>query len=204
MRSTTKSKRRPEVADRNAETAQANIAIKLTYLKAQIDAASKNAPALAEVLVALPKSRSQFNRWTSESMPKENVPPVFASNAPQTLRRDNGTAKAVDLAVAQVPRLRAEALERSNPFQNKIEKVAVLKREVRTLKVLIEIGERELAKYQALVETLRQEVRTLRAAETSNSREFERALSHQRKQLEEALQKSQIHSDTNVVSIKQT
>lgn len=202
MKSTTKSKRRPEVADRNAENAQANIALKLAYLKAQVGAANKNAPIPAEVLKALPKSRSQFNRWASESIPREQNPPFFTSNAPQTLRSDIGTAKAVDLVVAQVPRLRAEALERSNPLQNKIEKVAVLKREVRTLKVLNEIGERELAKYQALVEALREEVRTLRAADASNTREFERALSHQRKQLEEASQKSFINSDTKVVSIK--
>jgi hypothetical protein len=197
-----KSKQRPKVADRNADIAQANIALKLAYLKTQLEAAEKDAPANAAVLAFLPKSRSQFNRWESAGSPSELALPFFTSNAPQTLRRDMGTAKTVDLAVAQVPRLRAAANKQSDPYRSKLEKISNLKRELRALKTMKEIAERELVKYHVRVEALLGEVQILRAADVSKSREFERVLSEKQAQLDLMSPNRSTQSGTKVVSIK--
>lgn len=204
MRRPLNSQRRPVIADRNAATAAANIEVKLRYLTAQVEIASKDASAHSVLLAALPKSQSQFNKWTSAGMPASlNVPP-FTSNAPQTLRLATHVVETVKIAVVQVLRLRTAVNKQPYRKLEKIERVAILKREIRLLKAMKEIAERELAKYQSQVEEIRTELQTLSAQNESDSREFKSVILKMRSQLVDVTKKHLLREASKVVLIKQT
>lgn len=170
---------KPRIADVNASVAASNISIKLSFMIANIERGRTSARDVTDVLKWLPKSRTQFNKWAASSLPPGLNAPRFTANAPATLRKDAALRASVDAAIAARLRL-AQTAEGKTNTPPKLEKMASLKREIRLLKAMKEIAERELINYRLRAEQLESDLQALRAEGESKSREFAAALAKAR------------------------
>lgn len=177
-----KKRSKPAVADQNSIAAAENIAVKLAFLRRLTESAQVDSEFASAARDALPTSRTKFNNWKSTSVPRGLLAPPFGSNAPKTLRGDTLLSGSVDAAVAAVKRLKLAPLpEKGGRGKGKLETIADLTREVKLVKAMKQIAERELLRFQARVKDLEDEITALKAADASRTREFQRALGESRR-----------------------
>lgn len=181
-----KGSRVPSVALRNKATADENIRIKIAYFQNLISEATSEGEKGAESLAALPTSIRQFNNW--ELVNAVNVPLgesfSFRRNAPQTLNAAPGSLATVRACVEAAKRLRGRSADDAGSQGGRVFRLATLTRNIQIEKQLRNIAERELIAARERIESLKVELKILKAQNESKSREFSEAISKANREID--------------------